>query len=65
MATVLPGGAEFDGGRNRGGGGWRSVGADRPPVVRQQQFKVAVLQRWQALEHIFEIGLRIVTVEFG
>lgn len=33
--------------------------------MRQQQFEIAVPQRGQALEHILEIGPRIVPVEFG
>ena len=63
MAIVLFGGAEFDGDRNRGGGGWPVVVIGRPPVVRQQQFKVAVLRRWQALVHVLEIGPRIVPIQ--
>ena len=45
IAIVLFGEAVCDGGWYRGGGGWRSVCVDRPPIVQQQQFEVAVLER--------------------
>ena len=68
VAIVLFGGAVFSRGRHRGDRGWgdrRSGVIRRPPVVRQQQLEVAVLQRGQALEHVLEIGPGIVPVEFG
>ena len=40
-------------------------GAGRSPVVRQQLCQIAILQRGQALEDVFEVGPRIVPVELG
>ena len=40
-------------------------GVGRSPVVWQQLRQVAILQRGQALEDIFEIGPWIVSVELG
>ncbi|QDL38652.1 aldehyde dehydrogenase family protein [Rhodoferax sediminis] len=51
-----------EGGRRRGG---RGGVLGRPPVVRQQLREVALLERGQALEHVLEVGPRIVPVEFG
>ena len=49
---------------DHGWGNRRSGVIRRPPVVRQQQLEVAVLQHGQARELVFETGPEIVPVEF-
>jgi len=37
----------------------------RLPMMRQQFFNAAIVMGWQARQHIFQISMRIVTVQSG